>query len=107
MASQSTSLQWLRRSAIFVCGWLFVAALLLVQFWPSIPQSKTQWALFIAFGPPLYFLAEFIMGKFVSPQLGSRIAPERFSFTRVLAGLLVALAILAAIWGSVWLLARL
>lgn len=106
MASEHAPFRWFRLLLVFACGWLFVAALLLVLFWPSIPQTKIQWALFIAFGPPLYFLAEFVAEKIFPAKRGSRIAPEGFSFKRVLVALPVALVFLAAVSGLAWLLTR-
>jgi hypothetical protein len=106
MASERAFSKWFWLSLVFACGWLFVAALLLVQFWPSIPQTKVQRALFMAFGPPLYFLAEFVAEKVFPAEHGSRIAPEGFSFKRVLVALPVALVFLAVVSGLAWLLTR-
>lgn len=106
MVSERTFIRWFRLSLVFACGWLFVAALLLVQFWPSIPQTKTQWALFIAFAPPSYFLVEFVVEKILPAEHGSHIAPEGFSFKRVFVALSVVFAFLAVVLGVTWLLAR-
>ncbi|MDO9452714.1 MAG: hypothetical protein Q7J29_07615 [Stagnimonas sp.] len=106
MASERAFSKWFRLSLVFACGWLFVAALLLVQFWPSIPQTKAQWALFVAFGPPFYFLAEFVAEKIFPAKHGSRITPEGFSFKRVLVALPLALVFLVVVFGLAWLLTR-
>lgn len=44
--------------AIGAAIWLLIAGVILLNFWPHMPRSTAQWALFIAFGPPLYVLAE-------------------------------------------------
>ncbi|MGQ0697609.1 MAG: hypothetical protein ACT4PZ_05135 [Panacagrimonas sp.] len=75
-------------------------------FWPAIPHSKTQWALFIAVGPPLYLFGEFTSEKFFSSKRGYGIAPSGFSFKRIFLALPVALVFLAVGWGAVWLLTK-
>lgn len=106
MASESTFFRWVRLLPVVACLWLLIADFLLLQFWPAIPESKTQWALFIAFGPPLYLLGEFISEKLFSSKRGYGIAPPGFSFTRVFLAFPVALVFLAAVWGTVWLLTQ-
>jgi len=88
---------------VLACVWLLIAGFLLLQLWPAIPESKAQWALFIAFGPPLYLLGEFISEKFFSSKRGYGIAPPGFSFKRVFVALPISLLFLAAVWGVVWL----
>ena len=51
-------------------AWLFVAALLALQFWPHVPESKTGWIVFIAFGPPLYIFGEAMSERFWSSRYG-------------------------------------
>ena len=81
-------------------AWVFVAGLLLLQFWPAIPQSKAQWALFIAFGPPLYVLAEALSDKLYSKRRGYGIVPPRFSIKRGFVALAATLAVIALVWGA-------
>jgi hypothetical protein len=47
-------------------AWLFVAGLLVLQFWPDLPKSKIGWLVFIVFGPPLYVCAEWLSEQFWS-----------------------------------------
>jgi len=103
MEPESTFWRWFRLLPVLAVAWLVVAGLLLLQFWPAIPQSKNQWALFVAFGPPLYLLGEVISEKVFSKRRGYGIAPAGFSFKRVLVGVPVALAVIALFVGVLWL----
>jgi len=93
------SAQRLSRVVLFgAAGWLFVVALLLLQFWPQVPQTFAGWVVFIALGPPVYVLAEALAGWLFSERHGAAISRARFSPLRVLFGLVVSLVFLAAYW---------
>jgi hypothetical protein len=79
-------------------GWLFVAALLLLQVWPRVPQGFAGWMVFIALGPPSYVLAAAFAGWLFSERHGAAISRARFSPLRVLFALFVSLAFLAVYW---------
>ena len=106
MHSESAFWRWVRFLPVLAFAWLFVAGLLLLEFWPAIPQSKTQWALFIAFGPPLYILGEALSEKLYSKRRGYGIAPPGFSFKRVFVALATTLVVIAFMWGVSWLLTK-
>ena len=79
-------------------AWLFVAGLLAVEFLPDLPHSKSQWLLFIAFGPPLYVLGEAFFDWMFSTKHGQAISPRGFSVARVLIALPVVLVLIALSW---------
>lgn len=41
-----------------VAAWLVIVGLLILQFWPNLPESNLGWFLFIMVGPPLYVVGE-------------------------------------------------
>jgi hypothetical protein len=76
--------------------WLFACGLLLLMLWPWRPSTPMQWALFLALGPLVYGAFEYLGGWILSPRLGARISPRRFSWLRIayaLAALLLFLVI--------------
>ncbi len=100
MHSENTFWRWVRLLPVLAFAWLFVAGLLLLQFWPVIPQSKIQWVLFIALGPPLWVLCEAASEWLFSKRLGYSISLSGFSYRRILFGLIVALVIIALVAGA-------
>lgn len=100
MHSESTIWRWVRLLPVVAFVWLLASGLLLLQFWPVIPQSKTQWVLFIAFGPPLWVLGEAVSEWLFSKRRGYSISPSRFSYRRILFGLVVALVVVALVGGA-------
>ena len=78
--------------------WLPVAGLLLVELWPDIPRTSQQWALFLAFGPPLYVLGEAVCAWLFAPARGWSTSRKRFSIARIAVALPVALAWFALSW---------
>jgi len=83
-------------------AWLFVAALLALQFWPQLPESKAGWFAFIAFGPPLYILGEAASEWFWSSRFGG--ALSRPSPTMQKAFVVLGLVIGGTFaWGLWWL----
>lgn len=106
MEPERTFWHWVRFLPVLAVAWLAIAGLLLLEFWPSIPQSKSQWALFLAFGPPFYLLGEAVSERVFSRRRGSGIAPAGFSLKRVLVGVPIALAVIALLVGAVWLLIK-
>ncbi|WP_029922591.1 hypothetical protein [Nevskia soli] len=83
-------------------AWLFVAGLLALQFWPHVPQSKTGWIAFIAFGPPLYIFAEGLSERFWSSRAGRSLSrPSPAMQTAFVIGSLVIGGAFA--WGLWWL----
>lgn len=84
--------------------WLIVAGFLFVQLWPDIPQSKAQWFLFVALGPPLYVLGESLFSWVFSPAHGKAISDRTFSFRRIAVALPIILAVCVLCWWLSWLL---
>jgi hypothetical protein len=71
--------------------WLFVVAVLILTFWPNLPSTGVGWLAFLAFGPPLYLLAEALGGWLLSERHGRMISRKRFSPLRMLVLLFVLL----------------
>lgn len=84
-------------------AWIFVAALLVLQFWPSLPESRSQWLLIIAFGPPFYVLGEAFFTWLFSPAHGHAVSSSRSAIARIVIALPVILAWLAFCWWLTWL----
>lgn len=70
---------------------IFFAAFLAWTFYPEIPSSVFGWAALFVVGIPAYMLIEWL-GEIV---LSSQFFNNRSSFTRILLGVPVALALLA------------
>jgi hypothetical protein len=87
-------------------AWLFIAGLLMVEFLPNLPRTKSQWLLFISFGPPLYVLGDAFVGWLFSTQHGQVISPRGFSVARVLIVLPVVLVLIALGWLLSWIFAK-
>lgn len=83
-------------------AWLFVAGLLAFQFWPQLPQSTAGWVAFVAFGPPLYILAEGVAEWFWSSRSGHAISHHPSSAVRIFLGVLICLFVCGFIWGVLW-----
>jgi len=66
--------------------WLFIAAILAVQFWPSVPQTSKGWIAFIAIGPPLYVLGEAFSEWLWSTRPARALAAHPSSGLRILIG---------------------
>lgn len=84
-------------------AWLFIAALLAFQFWPHLPASASGWTAFIAFGPPLYVLAEGAAEWAWSSRAGRAISNHPSSAFRIFLGVAIGLVVSGAIWGGLWL----
>ena len=97
----STDNGWGRTFLWGAFAWLLVADLLALQFWPSVPQSRAQWFVFTALGPPLYVLGEFGSSWLFSRRHGQAISRNSFSVARILIALPAVLAAFAFSW---WLL---
>jgi len=87
-------------------AWLFLVGLLIVEFWPDVPTSKSRWLLFIAVGPPLYILGEAFFGWVFSPEHGYALSPRRFSIGRVLIAMPIAAVALVLCWFLSWVLTK-
>jgi hypothetical protein len=83
--------------------WLAVAGLLAFEFWPDLPRSASGWAAFIAFGPPIYVLAEAAAEGFWSSRVGRRISGHPSRSVRVLLGVVVVLLTSGVLCAAVWL----
>lgn len=83
-------------------AWLLVAGLLVLQFWPHLPESRSVWALFIAFGPPLYVVAEGASEYFWRSKAGRSLAEPSRTMQRAF---MVASVVIggAFAWGLWWL----
>jgi hypothetical protein len=83
-------------------AWLLVAGLLAFQFWPHLPESSSGWVLFIAFGPPLYILAEGASEYFWRSKAGRSLSEPSHNMQRVF---IVASVVIGGMfaWGLWWL----
>lgn len=86
--------------------WLLVAGLLALQFWPHVPQSVSGWVAFVAFGPPMYVLAEGAAEWVWSSRTGRAISNHQSSALRILLGVLIVMFVCGVIWGGLWLLPK-
>lgn len=84
-------------------AWLFMAAILALQFWPNLPASASGWAALIAFGPPLYVLAEGAAEWAWSSRSGRSISLHPSSGVRIFLGVFIGLLAAGFIWGALWL----
>jgi len=90
-----------RRVRVLLWGaaaWLFIAAFVMVQFWPDLPHTAAGWLLFIALAPPLYIFAEAVGNRLLSRRHGNAISQRKFSMARVFIALPVVLAVFALSW---------
>lgn len=104
MRSESDSSRWAWTIFAGALAWLLIAGLLLLEMWPWLPQSQSQWILFLALGPPVYVFAQLISERAFSERIGYSIAPPGFSLRRVLVTLAFTLAFLCVGYGVVRLL---
>jgi hypothetical protein len=86
--------------------WFFLAAVVIVEIWPRIPQSKAGWVALIAFGPPLYVLLDAVGDGFWRSRLGKRISNHPSSAVRVLLGVTLVVCSVVGVWAVLWLFAR-
>ena len=84
-------------------SWLFIVGLIVLNFWPYLPKSKTQWFLLIAIGPPLYVFTREGSGWLFSRRHGYAISQRSFSVARILVALFMFLAVYAFVWWVLWL----
>jgi len=87
--------RWLPAVAVI---WLFLVALLAVQAWPYLPQTRGQWLFFVALGPPIYVLGEAFFAWLFSPARGQSISRKQFSVARIAVALPVVLVLFALSW---------
>src|SRR2546425_13028702 len=106
MSRQSTGPRWFRKLPVAALAWLFLVGLLIVEFWPDLPTSKSRWLLFIVVGPPLYILAEAFSSWLFSPEHGNALLPRRFSIVRVLIAVPVVAVVLGLYWFLSWILTK-
>ena len=78
--------------------WLLAGALILVQFWPHVPEGWQEAALILAFGPPAFGLLEGVGSWALSQRHGLAISSRRLSPLRLMVAFLVALAWLSIAW---------
>jgi hypothetical protein len=83
---------------IGAASWLFVGALVLLQFYPNVPSSASGWVVFAAVGPPLYLLVESLATWLFSEHHGAAVSRARFSPLRVLIALVVSLVVVGGCW---------
>lgn len=86
----------LRVALLIAVVWVMVAGLLALQFWPDLPHTAKQWAVFVGIGPPVYVALEAGFGWLFSRRHGETISSRPFSIARVLLALLTVLLVLAA-----------
>lgn len=84
--------RWGRKVFWGALVWLFVSGLLVIQIWPSFPQSKSEWLLLLVFGPPAYVLLEAFGDWMFSRRHGHAISSREFSVVRIMTALVIVLA---------------
>ena len=98
MTRKTLPAPWSGRLVPAALIWLLITCLLPLQLWPDVPRTGQQWALFLAFGPPLYVLGEALCSRVFTPAHGRAISRKRFSVARVAVALPVVLAWFALSW---------
>jgi hypothetical protein len=86
--------------------WASLAAVVIVEIWPRIPQSRAGWVALVAFGPPLYVLLEAAGQAAWGSRVGQRICNHPSSVVRVLLGVTVVVCFFVGMWAVLWLFAR-
>jgi hypothetical protein len=89
----------IRVAPAITIAWVLVAGTLVLQFAPDLPQSGAQWIFVLAFGPPLYVLAEELFGWLLSAKHGRAISRREFSFARIVVALLAVLVAICGVFG--------
>jgi len=100
MSQENPHHRWIRALPLAALAWLFLVALLTLEFGPNLPKSTSGWLLFVIVGPPLYILAEAFVGWMFSSQHGYAISPRRFSLARLLIAGSVVLLRVVLVWLS-------
>jgi hypothetical protein len=85
-----------------VVAWAFVAIVLAGMLWPHLPRTIFGWLAFAIFGPLLYFAAELFSDRAWSSRMGRMISNHPSSLVRILCGVLIGSAVLAASMGISW-----
>lgn len=89
----------LRRFVVPVAiTWLVIAALLIAQLWPNLPDSPRRWAILLGFGPPVFVAIEAWTSWVLAKSRAWAICRKRFSILRILLLLPVVLFYLAIAW---------
>ena len=88
----------LRLVVVVAALWLLVAGFLVVEFWPQLPRTGKQWAIFVGLGPPTYVALEGAFGWLFSRRHGEAISAKQFSIARVLVALLVVVSVVGTYW---------
>ena len=106
MSQEKTGRKWYQGLPLAVLAWLFILGLLILEFGPDLPKSKSRWLLFIAVGPPLYILGSAFFDWLLSRQHGDAVSPRQFSAARVLIALPIVLLLVALCWVLSWMLTK-
>lgn len=91
--------RWLAVVASALLLWVFLALVVVFEFWGYLPKTRLGWVLLLVFGPPSYLAAEWTSARLHPAEegTGGRIFPARFSFARILVGVAVGLASVALV----------
>jgi hypothetical protein len=77
--------------------WAIIAALLILQLVPGVPNTGRGWALLLVLGPPVYVALEWAADRLFNAGTGARISSARFSFARIAVALVFVLIALAPV----------
>ena len=94
---------WLTIMPVVVSLWLLFCGLILLWLWPWRPATALQWVLFVVLGPIVWSALEYVGGLILSPKVGARISPRRFSWLRICYGVIAFLLCLAVVYGAMYL----
>lgn len=77
--------------------WIVIAGIVLVQIWPTMPETYRDWLVFVAIAPPIYVLLEALGAWIFSEKHGFALSSGRFSLLRI-AVATIAVILLLAFW---------
>jgi hypothetical protein len=83
----STARTTLRTIAGATLVWSVLCAVILIPIWTLMSKTRLQWALFVAFAPPLYAFAQYVAGSLTSGRGGQALASRSASIVPVAAGI--------------------
>jgi len=75
--------------------WLLLCGIILLPIWPFVSQTRLQWLLLVAFGPPLYAIGDHLGAHLFSKRVGSKISQQKSSILRILFAVFVMVTLYA------------
>jgi hypothetical protein len=78
-------------------GWLFIVALMALQFWPAVPKSISGWLAFVVLAPPIYIIGESIADWLWSTRATKLISQNPSRTIQIVGGVLIGFVFLMVI----------